>query len=602
MDFLDYYRENLGYLRTLGAEFAAEFPKIAARLDLSSFECQDPYVERLLEGTAFLAARVNKKLDDGYTRLLESVLSSVAPDALYPVASGAVVGMTVDVSSDSVKNGDSLAAGTVFDAQVSGVNTPCRFTTAWKTALTPVVLDAAAYITRDLGKFKTDTAFPAALHLRLTLPNKQKFSEITVSELPLFFNLPDALASVLTRQLTLDVDRVYVAEDGEKFEPCEYVRFEMPAATAGGALFAGAKGSLNGLRVFQNFQAYPAFFKFVTLKNTEIALNRNSNTIDLLIGFKRREAELVNEIKPSSVKLNCVPVLNLFKKRSDRTFLEQGAYEFHIVPERTAPRDFEVYCVRKLEFFNEKNETLFAASNFYDEALDDPKRDRRNFFSVHRRRSLFDQKATQRSSYTGTEVFVCISGQDANIGEAAQFSADLICTNRDLPLLLAPQAKLTCADAAVAAGEFVSQPTRPGYPLVDRGDASGWAKVSHILFNLSGMLWQDGTFPLEMLKSLLRNYNLRSSEETERMLDGIVELASEPTTFRFIKNGAVFFETGWKVRFVLDEQAFAGIGFYVFATVLREIFYSFTPLNSLAEVQFFTRQSGKIAVWKILES
>ncbi len=60
MDFLDYYRENLGYLRTLGAEFAAEFPKIAARLDLSAFECQDPYVERLLEGTAFLAARVEK--------------------------------------------------------------------------------------------------------------------------------------------------------------------------------------------------------------------------------------------------------------------------------------------------------------------------------------------------------------------------------------------------------------------------------------------------------------------------------------------------------------------------------------------------------------
>ena len=55
MDFLEYYRENLSYLRTLGAEFANEFPKIANRLNINQFDCADPYVERLLEGTAFLS-------------------------------------------------------------------------------------------------------------------------------------------------------------------------------------------------------------------------------------------------------------------------------------------------------------------------------------------------------------------------------------------------------------------------------------------------------------------------------------------------------------------------------------------------------------------
>ena len=64
-DFLDYYSDNLSFIRKLGAEFAREYPKIASRLDLSSLECQDPFIERLLEGTAFLSARVEKKLDDG---------------------------------------------------------------------------------------------------------------------------------------------------------------------------------------------------------------------------------------------------------------------------------------------------------------------------------------------------------------------------------------------------------------------------------------------------------------------------------------------------------------------------------------------------------
>lgn len=90
MTFLDYYRENLAHIRGTAAEFAAEFPKIASRLELSAYNCQDPYVERLLEGAAFLAARVENKLERGFPRFLETVASSAAPYAVSPVPSYAV--------------------------------------------------------------------------------------------------------------------------------------------------------------------------------------------------------------------------------------------------------------------------------------------------------------------------------------------------------------------------------------------------------------------------------------------------------------------------------------------------------------------------------
>ena len=38
------YDQELKFVRELGGEFAAEFPKIAGRLGLDSFECADPYV------------------------------------------------------------------------------------------------------------------------------------------------------------------------------------------------------------------------------------------------------------------------------------------------------------------------------------------------------------------------------------------------------------------------------------------------------------------------------------------------------------------------------------------------------------------------------
>jgi type VI protein secretion system component VasA len=75
MELFDYYRDNLNYLRFLSSEFAEEYPKIAKRLSLSEFECEDPYIERLLEGTAFLASRVEKKFDDGYYNVIESILN-----------------------------------------------------------------------------------------------------------------------------------------------------------------------------------------------------------------------------------------------------------------------------------------------------------------------------------------------------------------------------------------------------------------------------------------------------------------------------------------------------------------------------------------------
>ena len=65
---LRYYNQELRYLREMGGEFAREFPKIAGRLGMEGMEVSDPYVERLIEGCAFLAARVQLKQDAEFPR------------------------------------------------------------------------------------------------------------------------------------------------------------------------------------------------------------------------------------------------------------------------------------------------------------------------------------------------------------------------------------------------------------------------------------------------------------------------------------------------------------------------------------------------------
>src|SRR5215831_4660573 len=93
------YNTELRHLREMAGEFAREYPKIAGRLALDRDAkelCPDPYVERLLEGFAWLASRVHLKLDAEFPRFTQALLETVYPHYLSPVPSMAVVRFEID--------------------------------------------------------------------------------------------------------------------------------------------------------------------------------------------------------------------------------------------------------------------------------------------------------------------------------------------------------------------------------------------------------------------------------------------------------------------------------------------------------------------------
>src|SRR5574337_1143228 len=111
---LRYYNRELQHVREMGGEFAREYPKIAGRLGLEGFECADPYVERLLEGFAFLAARVQLKLDAQYPVFTQHLLEMIYPHYLAPVPSMAVVQMQPDLKESGLLAGHTVARHTAL--------------------------------------------------------------------------------------------------------------------------------------------------------------------------------------------------------------------------------------------------------------------------------------------------------------------------------------------------------------------------------------------------------------------------------------------------------------------------------------------------------
>ena len=103
--FLNYYNEELQFIREFGNEFAQAYPKIARRLSLDGLECADPYVERLLEGFSFLSARVRMKLDAEFPRFTQQLLRMAYPSYECPTPSMAIVNLEPDMSEGGLAEG-----------------------------------------------------------------------------------------------------------------------------------------------------------------------------------------------------------------------------------------------------------------------------------------------------------------------------------------------------------------------------------------------------------------------------------------------------------------------------------------------------------------
>src|SRR5574337_168812 len=102
---LRYYNQELQHLREMGAEFAQAFPKIAVRLRMDGLEVGDPYVERLLEGFAFLAARVQLKLDAEFPRFTQRLLEIIYPNFLAPTPAMLVAQLDPEAGDAALADG-----------------------------------------------------------------------------------------------------------------------------------------------------------------------------------------------------------------------------------------------------------------------------------------------------------------------------------------------------------------------------------------------------------------------------------------------------------------------------------------------------------------
>lgn len=597
--FLDYYRENLHYIRSSAKDFAAEFPKIASRLEISAFECEDPYIERLLEGTAFLAAKVDERISCGFPRMLESVISAISPKSLFPNPSFGVVECNFNESKFS-EEGFNILSNTILEINMPFTGTQCKYSVCWDTKFSPLKINSVKYLTNEISILSNNKKHLAALSLEINTLNNLSFKNIQSDYIDLYLNTTDSNASMLLWQLMCDMESIILKTD-DKIEVINDFKVELPVFEGNNSYINFSEIQISGLNALQDFFIYPDMFKFVRIHG----INKLFNKVDafsgsLIFAFNKRRNELLPVINNERIMFNCLPVINLFRMNSSRGYTNDF-YEYHIVPNNVAANDYEVYDVESIKFYDNANNHLLTARPFYYTDNKVYFNNNYDYFALHRRHRS-DGLYSNRSSYKGHEVFASVSGEQWKSvrDKIAQYSADLICTNRDLPLFIKAGTQVSFSISEIKSGAFINAPSKPLNPLISSGRQEEWEKINHIMLNISSILWKPGEIPVKIIKNIIKSYSLLPADDTERILSSIISMESEPAVFRYIHaNTSIFYEQGWKLNITISESKIEDIGFFTFVCVLWQFFKSYIQINTHIEFNVYSETHGLLKQWII---
>jgi type VI secretion system protein ImpG len=610
---LQYYNVELRHLRETGAEFAEQFPKIAARLGMHGLEVDDPYVERLLEGVGFLAARVQLKLDAEFPRFTQALLEIIYPHYLAPTPSMLIAQLTPDPNDPTLAGGVKVARGATLSSLLAGDDaTACEFRTAHDLTLWPVEIVSASYFSfapdLPLNTLPIAQRIKGGVRIRLRTTAGLKFAQTAIDRLCFYLTGRDDVANklhelCLASGLGALVLPVKSPPRWHEFLPAAAIQ---PVGFSDNeALLPVTLRSFQGYRLLQEYFSFPQRYRFFEVTGLARALTRvDANQLELVILLGRGDPALESVVDASNLALFCTPALNLFPKRADRIHVSDSAHEYHVVPDRTRPLDFEVYAVTGVVGHGIGTESEQDFLPFYSAYSTDEEHQRSAYFTTRREPRLVSLTAKRRgprSSYIGTEVFLSLvdPAQAPFSGDLRQLSIETLCTNRDLVLQMpkgtgASDLSLDVA-APVQSTRVISGPTRPYAPLTD-GPVS-WRAISHLSLNYLSLVQTTPEEGAAALRDLLELYAASTDDTARRQIAGIRSVRVGRVVRHLRAPGPLAFGRGLEITVHVDEMAFEGASAFLLGSVLDRYFARHVSINSFTETVLRSDNRGEINRW-----
>jgi type VI secretion system protein ImpG len=607
---LDYYERELKHVREMGGEFAREFPKIAGRLALDSFECADPYVERIIEAFAFLAARIQLRVDSEFPEFTQQLLELLYPGYVAPTPSMAVVQMQPAARDGSLAKGALVPRGTALHSGAGYSRDSCEFRTGQPVTLWPLDVVSVDY-TSAVSEFVERSAIPlpcrSALRVVLRTTNGMRFDQLALDALPVFLRgkhdpacrLHELLLTASVGMVSQSVARPVTFRTTRVGRCISPLGFEDEHA-----LLPSSDRTFEGHRLLQEYFAFPERFLFVTLDHLGQAFRGcQASEIELVFMFDRVDPQLEGVVHASNLVPFCTPVVNLFPRKGDRIPLTDADHEYHFVPDRTRPLAHEVHSVERVVGHGSRRDSVREFRPLYELGVQPAHGEQPAHFAVRREAHAMSQREQARSqvSYVPSRLFISlVDGLDGPFRQDLRHLAvDTLCTNRALPLQLSLGHGATDftddASAPVTSIRCVAGPTPPRTSPAQGRFA--WSLLGHLGLDQLTIMRDTGAATAAAVRQLLSLYAGVSDPSHQRQLDGLLEVETSSVVRPLPVPGPMTFGRGVQFKLVYDEAASEGPGAFLLSSVLARFFAKYAAINSFAETVLHTKQRGEVARW-----
>jgi type VI secretion system protein ImpG len=639
-EFLELYNRELRVLYENAKEFAEDYPGIAERLGGLIEGNMDPMMAGLLEGSAFLAARVQLKIKHEFPEFTNNLIEQLLPHYLAPTPASALLRIEPPYAEPNLKDGLEIKSGGYAEARFveRERRIACKFRLTADVTLWPFEISQAEYLAAPsaLQALGLETVPGTVSGMRLTLTRRTQartddeptgkqiakkpeswFSRCRCTELPVHIVCPEVDAvrvyeMVIGRTVAVHI-RYLDAHGDPVIVPASASCLKQVGFDDAESLFLADDRLFRGFDLLREYFVLPQKFLAFKLTGLKPLLSRiDTNQLDILISFNQLDARLSNVVRPQAFALHAVPVVNLFELTAARVPTRGNEHEHHVIADRTKLLDFEPHRLLGVYAHFAGTATRTEVYPLYSAPPPHVAEKDAIYYTIRRsprRRSTEEKRYAGNTGYIGTDIFLTLANHGAMQDErVAELSVRALCSNRHLTENL-PVGKggadFILEEKTTLHVSCIAGPTRPAESIVSTNAEAGtglrgttaWRLISLLNLNHLGLTGRGGGNSAAGLRELLSLFATQQDGIAERRIRGVVAVESKPIVRRIRQPGGTGVVRGLEVTVTLDEKAFEGTGIFLFGAVLEHFFAEYAPMNNAVQTVIRSTERGEVMRW-----
>ncbi len=562
-----FYQYELSHLRELAVEFSRAHPALAPLLSGPS---QDPDVERLLEGTAFLTGMLRQKIEDEFPEVIHGLIQLVFPHYLRRVPSTTIVAFEPKPGlRETLKIPAGVALGSL---PVEG--TPCVFHTCYDVEVHPLRLVNA--------QFKETPGRLSAVTLSFEL-NGMRLSDWKSGSLRIHLGQPLPEAANLYNLLSEHVTGISFTSRGKAGVDLPPGILKPVGFSPEEGLFPYPPQSYPGYRILQEYFFLPEKFLFLDITGFDQWQDRGvDSAFDITFRLDHSPAA-APQIRKEQFFLFATPATNIFASDAEPILLDHRLPEYHVRPGGKPVDHYKIHSVERVVGIMQGTvrKREYAPFDIF-RRRDEPT----PVFYVNRKISAITSE---------DEIYLSVAYQPEDPPASSEvLSISINCTNGSLPenLHVGDICKATSTSPELCTFKNILPPTAQALPPI--GMNLLWKFLSMFSLNLLSL----GN--AENLRALLHLYLFADTRNQsvvaagEKEINGIKSLSITPG--HRISSG--FVVRGQELLLTLNKDHYSSDGaMYLFGCVLDRFLGAYANINSYTRLKITEEVVGTAYEW-----